>query len=289
MPKDDGGATRPIGIPAFEDKVLQGAIAMVVEAVYEHDCLACSYGFRPHRSAPQRLQALGEQAMKLRGGWLLKGDGHSYCETINPHHLRRILDQRVRDGGLRRTSDTWLNAGVLEHGSVTRPETGVPQGAGVAPLLAHVLLPTLLDAWCEQGARPRRDGEATRYRFADDPVSLCARERDAQRLMTVLPKRLAQYGLTRHPTKTRVIRFTRPPYTPQRQRAQASGRSGTFGLLGFPHDGGRSRQGHGGVTRKTAMKRLSRALQRFNAWCRHHRPAPVAWQHQQLVQKLRGH
>ena len=127
------------------------------------------------------------------------------------------------------------------------------------------------------------------HSFTLDLVILCAVERDAQRLMTVLPKRLAKYGLTLHPTKTRVIRFTRPPYTPQGQRAKAAGRSGTFDLLGLTHYWGRSRQGNWVVKRTTAVKRLSRALQRFNAWCRHHRQAPVAWQHQQLVQKLRGH
>jgi RNA-directed DNA polymerase len=289
IPKDERGATRPIGIPAFEDKVLQRAVAMVLEAVYEQDFLACSYGFRPRRSAHQMLQALWEQAMKRRGGGLLKVDVQSYFDTINHYHLRGILDQRVRDGVIRRTIDKWLNAGALEHGSVTRPETGVPQGSGVAPLLANVFLHTILDAWFEQVAMPRLDGEATLYRFADDLVILCARERDAQRLMTVLPKRLAKYGLTLHPTKTRVIRFTRPPYTPQGQRAQASSRSGTFDLLGFTHYWGRSRQGNWVVKRKTTVKRLSRALHRFNAWCRHHRHAPVAWQHQQLVQKLRGH
>jgi retron-type reverse transcriptase len=131
-------ATRPIGIPAFEDKVLQRAVAMVVEAVYAQDFFACSYGFRPHRSAHQMLQALWKQAMKLRGGWLLKVDVQSYFDTINHHHLRGILDQRVRDGVIRRTIDKWLNAGVLEHGSITRLETGVPQGSGVAPLLANV-------------------------------------------------------------------------------------------------------------------------------------------------------
>jgi group II intron reverse transcriptase/maturase len=289
IPKDERGATRPIGIPAFEDKVLQRAIAMALEAVYEQDFLACSYGFRPRRSAHQMLQALWEEVMRFRGGWILKVDIQSYFDTIDHHHLRRILDQRVRDGVIRRMIDKWLNAGVLEHGSVTHPDTGVPQGSGVAPLLANVFLHTILDAWFEQVVRPRLDGEATLYRFADDLVILCAVERDAQRLMTVLPKRFAKYGLTLHPTKTRVIRFTRPPYAPQGPRVKVPSWPGTFELLGFTHYWGRSRQGNWVVKRKTTGKRLSRALRRFNAWCRSHRHAPVAWQHQQLVQKLRGH
>jgi RNA-directed DNA polymerase len=200
-----------------------------------------------------------------------------------------MLDQRVRDGVIRRTIDKWLNAGVLEQGRVTHPDAGVPQGSGVAPILANVFLHVILDAWFEQVVKPRLDGEATLYRFADDVVIVCAAERDAQRLMTVLPKRLAKYGLTLHPTKTRVIRFTRPPYAPQGPRAKSPTWPGTFDLLGFTHYWGRSRRGNWVVKRKTAVKRLSRALHRFNAWCRSHRHAPVAWQHQQLVQKLRGH
>src|SRR5262245_10092209 len=173
---------RPIGIPAFEDKVLQRAIAMVLEAVYEQDFLACSYGVRPRRSAHQMLQALWEEVMRLRGGWILKVDIQSYCDTIDHHHRRRILDQRVRDGVIRRMIDKWLNAGVLAQGSVTHLDTGVPQGSGVAPLLANVFLHTILAAWFAQVVRPQLDGEATLYHLADDLVMLCAVERDAQRL-----------------------------------------------------------------------------------------------------------
>ena len=289
IPKDDRGATRPIGIPAFEDKVLQRAVAMVLEAVYEQDFLACSYGFRPRRSAHQMLQALWEEVMRLQGGWILKVDLQSYFDTIDHHHLRRILDQRVRDGVIRRTIDKWLHAGVLEQGRVLHPEAGVPQGSGVAPILANVVLHTILDVWFEQVVKPRLDGEATLYRFADDIVILCATAPDAQRLLAALPKRLAKYGLTLHPSKTRLIRFTRPPYAAQEPRAKVPTWPGTFDLLGFTHYWGRSRRGIWVVKRKTAGKRLSRALQRINAWCRSHRHAPVAWQHQQLVQKLRGH
>src|SRR5262249_30998937 len=149
--------------------------------------------------------------------------------------------------------------------------------------LAHVLLHGILDAWFEPVVKPRLDGEATLDRCADDVVSVCAAAREAQRLMTVLPKRLATYGLTLPPTKTRVMRFTRPPYAPQGARAKSRTRPGTLALLGFPHYWGRSRRGNWVVKRKTAGKRLSRALQRCNAWCRSHRQAPGAWQQQQLV------
>jgi group II intron reverse transcriptase/maturase len=164
IPKGAGAGLRPIGIPTFEDKVLQRAIAMVLDAVYEQDFLDCSYGFRPGRSPHHALQALWQQVMPLRGGWILKVDIQHYFDTLDHQHLRRFLDQRVRDGVIRRIIDKWLKAGVLEHGCVTHPDTGVPQGSGVAPILANVFLHMTLDVWFEQVVKPRLTGEATLYR-----------------------------------------------------------------------------------------------------------------------------
>src|SRR6516165_11072072 len=117
--------TRPLGIPTFEDKVLQRAVTMVLETIYEQDFLDCSYGFRPGRSAHQALETLWQRTMKMGGGWILEVDIRKFFDTISHHHLRRMLDQRVRDGVIRRTIDKWLNAGVLEQGRVTHPDAGV--------------------------------------------------------------------------------------------------------------------------------------------------------------------
>lgn len=289
IPKGTGAALRPIGVPTFEDKVLQRAIAMVLDAVYEQDFLDCSYGFRPGRSPHHALQALWQQVMRMRGGWRLKVDIQHDFDTLDHQHLRRFLDQRVRDGVIRRIIDKWLKAGVLEHGCVTHPDTGVPQGSGVAPILANVFLHRTLDIWFEQVVKPRLAGEAALYRYADDIVMVCALERDAQRLLTVLPQRLGKYGLTLHPTKTQVTRCTRPPSHAHSRRHTPPTPSGTFDLLGFTHYWGRSRQGNWVVKRQTTTTRLTHALMRIKAWCRDHRHAPVPWQHQPLVRKLRGH
>ena len=289
VPKDDGGEPRPIGIPTFEDKVLQRAVAMILEAVYEQDFLDCSYGFRPGRSAHQALQALWDQVMRMRGGWVIKVDIQRYFDTVLHSQLRRFLDQRVRDGVIRRMIDKWLKAGVLEDGSVTHADTGVPQGSGVAPILSNVFLHMVLDVWFEHEVQTRLTGKVILYRFADDIVMVCAREYDARRIMAVLPKRLGKYGLKLHPEKTRVIRFTRPPYHVQGRRGRIAGWPGSFDLLGVTHYWGRSRQGNWVVQRKTAPGRLSRALKRIALWCRRYRHAHIAWQQQQLVLKLRGH
>ena len=289
VPKDKGGESRPIGIPTFEDKVLQRAVAMILEAVYEQDFVDSSYGFRPGRSAHQALQSLWDQVMRMHGGWVIKVDIKSYFDTLSHRHLRGFLDQRVRDGVIRRMIDKWLKAGVLEEESLRFSDAGVPQGSSVAPILSNVFLHWVFDHWFEHEVRPRLTGEAVFYRFADDIVVVCALERDAHRIMAVLPKRFGKYGLMLHPDKTRVIRFRRPPYRSNGGRGHHLEWPESFDLLGFTHYWGRSRHGNWVIKRKTAKRRLSRALKRINTWCRRYRHAKVGWQHQQLVLKVRGH
>ena len=140
IPKGDGRKTRPIGIPTFEDKVLQRAVAMVLESVYEQDFLDCSFGFRPGRSAHQALQVLWDKTMAMRGGWVVDLDIQGFFDALDYQHLRDFLDQRVRDGVLRRAIDKWLKAGVLEEGRLRRSVLGTPQGGVVSPLLANIYL-----------------------------------------------------------------------------------------------------------------------------------------------------
>jgi len=290
IPKDDGKAHRPIGIPSFEDKVLQRAVAMVLEAVYEQDFRDCSYGFRPKRSPHQALDAFRQQVMSMWGGWVIKIDIKSYFDSISHRELRVILDKRVRDGVIRRTIDKWLKAGVLENGGLTRSDTGVPQGSGVSPILSNLFLHEVLDTWFEDEIKPRLQGQVALCRFADDAVIICEHQRDAQRVMAVLPKRFEKYGLTLHPEKTCVIRFTQPPrgQLPRRRREFPTW-PGSVDLLGFTLYWGKSQRGIWVVKYKTASDRLSRALKRINLWCRRYRHEELGWQHQKLVLKLRGH
>lgn len=280
IPKE--GGTRPIGIPTFEDKVLQRAVAMVLEAVYEQSFLDCSYGFRPGRSQHMALGAFWKQAMSMGGGWALEVDIRSFFDTLDHAHLRAIIEQRVRDGRLLRLIGKWLNAGVLEEWGVRRPLAGTPQGGVISPILANIYLHEVLDVWFEQVVKPRLRGRAFMIRFADDAVLCFEREEDARRVMDVLPKRFGKYGLTLHPEKTRLVRF-QPPSD------DGGSRSGTLDLLGFAHYWDRSRKGRWVVKRKTASRRLSRALKRIALWCRKRRHDPISQQHQALVKKVRGH
>ena len=282
LPKGDG-RTRPIGIPTFEDKVLQRAVSMVLEAVYEQEFLDCSYGFRPGRSAHDALETLWQGLMDMGGGWVVEVDIQGFFDTLDHGHLRRFLDRRVRDGVLRRAIDKWLKAGVLEHGSVTYPELGTPQGGVASPLLANVYLHEVLDVWFERDVKPRLSGRAFAIRYADDAVLVFSSEQDARRVLDVLPKRFGKYGLTLHPEKTRLVEFQRP------SRRTGGGRSETFDLLGFTHYWGKSWKGGWVVRRKTMRSRFSRAMKAIAQWCRLHRHDTIDEQHRSLKRKLQGH
>ena len=290
IPKgSDPTKKRPIGVPTFEDKVLQRAVAMVLEAVYEQDFLDCSYGCRPGRSAHQAIGALREGLMAMGGGWVLEADIESYYDHLDHGHLRSFLGQRVRDGVLRRAIDKWLKAGVLEEGSLSHPIAGTPQGGVISPLLSNIYLHEVLDVWFETAVRPRLVGEAFLIRFVDDFVLVFQLESDARRVLEVLPKRFGRYGLRLHPDKTRLVRFDppRPQAEPRQEPPQEETRS--FDFLGFTHYWERSRRGHWVVKRKTASNRFTRSLQRINRWCQGNRHTPISWQHEQLQRKLRGH
>ncbi len=284
IPKADG-TRRPIGIPTLEDKVLQQAVAMVMNAVYEQDFLACSYGFRPGRSAHDALAALRQGIMETWGGWVLDIDIASFFDTLDHTALRRFLDVRIRDGVLRRMVDKWLKAGVLEEGNIHRSGRGTPQGGVISPLLANIYLHHVLDQWFEQDVKPRMRGRAQLIRYADDCAMVFEHRYDAERVFAVLAKRLAKFGLELHPEKTRLVQFKCPP----KDGPTSNGGPGTFVFLGFTHYWGRSRKGHLVVQRKTSKRSLRRSVQAISQWCRRNRHLSLREQQRVLSMKLVGH
>jgi group II intron reverse transcriptase/maturase len=287
IPKGDGKKTRPLGIPAFEDKVLQRAVAMVLEAVYEQDFMDCSYGFRPGRSPHDALKAVWKHAMDLRDCWLLEADIEDFFGSVDHNQLREVLSQRVRDGVLLRLIGKWLNAGVMEEGRLYHPETGVPQGGVISPILSNIFLHEVLDLWFARTVRPRLRGRGFLTRFADDFVMVFEREEDARRVQTVLAKRFAKYGLRLHPEKTKLMRFSPP--SPGDSESSPKQRERSFDLLGFTLYWGLSRKQTWVVKYKTRKSRFSRALRQISLWCQEHRHEPMRQQQQALAAKLRGH
>jgi RNA-directed DNA polymerase len=281
--------TRPLGIPTLEDKVLQRAIVMLLEPIYEQDFLDCSYGFRPGRSAHKALDSFRNQMMDSRGGWVLEVDIRKFFDNLDHRHLREFLRLRVRDGVVLRLIDKWLKAGVMEDGSVSYPDAGTPQGGVISPVLSNVFLHYVLDQWFEQEVKPRLRRRAFLIRYADDFVIGFRDERDAQRVMEVLPKRFERYGLAIHPTKTKLVPFRPTLPSTDGDNGKRAYRPGTFDLLGFTHYWARSLRGNWVIKQKTASDRFSRAMRSIDSWCQANRHISLSEQQQKLNEKVRGH
>jgi RNA-directed DNA polymerase len=287
IPKGSGTETRPIGIPTLEDKILQRAIVMLIEPIYEQDFYDGSYGFRPRRGAHDALQDVRETIKRFGGGWVLEVDLRKFFDTLNHVHLRELVQHRVRDGVVRRHIGKWLKAGVMEDGNISRPDSGSPQGGVISPLLSNVYLHYVLDLWFEQDVRPRMRGRVKLIRYADDFVIVFADHKDAVRVMEVLPKRFSRFDLTVHPDKTRLIDFRHPQHVSR--RGSGGSQVGTFDLLGFTIYWGKSYNGVPVVRTKTMSSRVTRAIRNIAQWCRQNRHRPIHEQWVKLCQKVRGH
>lgn len=286
IPKE-GGKTRPLGIPTFEDKVLQRAVEMVLEAVYEQDFSECSYGFRPGRSAHQALSELRTKMTTMGGCWVIEVDIEGFFDNLDHGHLRGFLDQRVKDGVIRRMVDKWLKVGVLDEGALRASKAGTPQGGVISPLLANIYLHHVMDMWWEGEVRPRLRGRSALIRYADDIVLAFEYEEDARRVMDVLPKRFEKYGLRLNPSKTRLVNFKK--LKDSNSKGDDEHEASSFDFLGFCHYWATSRNGYLVIKQRTARKRFARACRVLYEWCQRNRHAPLKDQHQALSRKLLGH
>ena len=284
--RKEDGSERPIAVSAFEDKIVQRAVVMLLSAIYEQDFYEFSYGFRPRVGAHVALRALRQACMDFNGGWIVDADIRGFFDGLDRGILREILRRRVNDGGILRLIGKWFNAGVMDGGELIHPETGTPQGSVASPLLANIYLHTALDEWFAEVVQPRLRGRSFMARFADDFIILCEFEDDARRVLEVLPKRLAKYGLSLHSDKTRLARFKMPALRAKSPKANGNG---TFDFLGFTHYWARSRQGFWVVKKRTMRKRLRRAMRAAWLWCKHNRHTALLEQHRSLSRKLRGH
>lgn len=276
------GEFRPLGLPTLEDKVLQKGFVMLVEPVFEREFYDCSYGFRPGRSPHQAVKALWRHVGDEGMHWVIDLDLRKYFDTIPHLPLREMFGRRIRDGILNKLVLGWLKAGVFHEEQVTTSDTGTPQGGVVSPLLSNLYLHEVLDHWFAREVQPRMKGAARMVRFADDAVLCFQHREDAQRVLAVLGKRMAKYGLKLHPEKTKLVDF-RPP-----QRGQGKSR-GSFDFLGFCYHWARTRKGRAVVKLKTARDRFTRKVKELGEWLRSNLHLPVAEQHAQLSAKIRGH
>jgi group II intron reverse transcriptase/maturase len=283
IPKEDG-TQRPIGILVLEDKIVQKAVAIILESIFEADFYESSYGFRPGRSPHHALQAVRELINRLNVGWILDVDIQQFFDTVDRTIFFDLLHRRVKDGGIDRLLKQWFQAGIFDGKELSYSDSGTPQGGTASPLIANVYLHYVMDEWFEQEVKPRLKGRCFLVRFADDAVLGFEYEEDARRVRDVLFKRLEKYGLHAHTKKTRLVKFKRPRAGGSKDRT-----NGTFDFLGFTHYLGKSRKGNWLVKRRTSRKRLRRAITRLVTWCKCNRHLPVKEQWQALNQKLRGY
>ena len=278
------GKTRPIGVSAFEDKLVQDVIREVLEAIYEQDFLDCSYGFRPKRSPHDAIRTLDRIVHRGEVSWILEADVVSFFDSLDRKKLKEMLEIRVADGSLLRLIGKCLHVGVLDGVELSKSESGTAQGSVLSPLLGNIYLHIVLDLWFEQEVKPRLRGRATLIRYCDDFIIGFEQEEDARRVMDVLGKRLGRYGLTLHPDKTRLLPFRRPPADQKGGKGPA-----TFDFLGFTLYWARSRKGRWGMSCKTRGASLRRAIQSVYDWCRRHRHLSIKDQHAALTKRIQGH
>jgi len=283
IPKDNG-KMRPLGVSAFEDKIVQDAVREVLQAIYEQDFLDCSFGFRPGRSAHDAIRALHRTVDRGEVNWVLEADIVSFFDSVDRKALREMLQKRVADGSMDRLIAKCLHVGVLDGEEYSTPDMGTAQGSVLSPLLGNIYLHYVLDLWFDQEVQPRLRGRACLLRYADDFVIGFACREDAERVRAVLPQRMQRYGLTLHPDKTRLVDFRPPPVDQQCGKGP-----GTFDFLGFTLYWRRTQRGRWRLACKTRRARLGRAIRSVYTWCRRQRHEAVGKQHAALCRRLRGH
>ena len=277
IPKTNG-KLRPLGIPAYEDKLVQGVMARLLNTVYEERFLDCSYGFRPGRSAHQVVEFINRSIMAGKVGYVLEADIKGFFDNVDHEWLIRFLEHDIQDKNFLRYIKRFLIAGVMEGTELRESDRGTPQGGLVSPVLANVYLHYVLDLWIEKAIKPRLKGEAYYVRYADDFLIMFQKEQDANAVMTVLPKRMGKFGLELAKEKTRILPFGRYKGTKQ-----------DFDFLGFTFFNTKMRNGKYKLGVRTSKMKLKAKKQAAKAWMKARKNKPVRETMKQVAAILRGH
>ena len=278
---------RPLGIPCLEDKLVQSGLVKILEAVYEQDFIPDSYGFRLGRSCHHALNALSDAVENNPVNYIVEADIKGFFDNISQEFLMKFLAHRIQDKRIQRMVKRFLKAGVQEDGTVTRSDTGTPQGGTISPLLANIYLHYVLDLWFEKVVRKYSTGYSRMVRYADDFVVCFQYQTDALKFRQELVERLGKFGLEIEPSKTRVIKFGR--FSEQNSKAKGE-RPETFDFLGFTHycskslDGKRYR-----MKRKTSRKKFTAKVRDFKNWLKSARTSKTAVIWEIASSKLVGH
>ena len=286
IPKADG-RQRPLAIAAVEDKIVQGATAMVLNAIYEEDFLGFSYGFRPKRGQHDALDALMVGITSRKVNYILDADIRSFFDTVSHDWLIRFLEHRIGDPRVLRLIRKWLKAGVLEDGVVRIGEKGTGQGSVISPLLANIYLHYVLDLWAERWRRREATGDMIIVRYADDVIVGFEHEKDAHRFLDAMRARFEEFSLSLHPDKTRLIEFGRHAAVNRKQRGL--GKPETFDFLGFTFICGKTRRGAFLVHRKSRRDRMKAKLKEIKEGLRQQMHQSIPEQGKWLKQIVSGY
>jgi len=279
IPKANG-KKRPLGLPSYEDKLVQGVMAGMLSEIYEERFCDSSYGFRPGRSAHDVLRYIDRTIMRQKVNYVLEADIKGFFDNVDHEWLMKFLEHDIEDKNFLRYIVRFLKAGVMEEGNFAETDAGVPQGGSISPVLANVYLHYVVDMWFERVARTEiARGSCNMVRFADDVVMCFQYEEDMRKIHQALKDRLAKFGLELSDDKTECIRFGR----------FAGEQAGKFDFLGFTFVCGKTRQGKFTVIKVTSQKKLKLKRCKAKAWIRKNMHQPVAWIVKKLNQSLRGH
>ena len=274
------GKKRPLGIPALADKIVQRAVADILEAIYEQDFIEESYGYRPNKSAKQAVIDLSEELQFGKYNYIVEADIKGFFDNIDHDWMVRMLEERINDKQFIRLIKKWLNAGILEEdGEVIHPETGTPQGGIISPILANIYLHYVLDIWFKEVEKKKTKGEACIYRYADDFVCAFRYRKDAEMFYHLMQKRLKKFNLELSMEKTNIILFSR----------YKKNQSSSFEFLGFEFRWTKSFKGKDIIKRRTSRKKLKKSIKNFKQWCKKMRNKRFKTLFEKLNAKLRGY
>jgi group II intron reverse transcriptase/maturase len=287
IPKAGSKKLRPLGMPAIEDKIVQGALVIILESIYEEDFLDVSFGFRKGRSQHDALKNLSRNIGTKKIEYIVDADIRGFFDHMNHEWMMEFLKHRINDSKILSLIKRFLKAGIMENGEYIKSEEGVPQGGSLSPLLANIYLHYVLDLWFVKVVDKHTKGEAYITRFADDSVACFQYEKDAKRYYKALIQRLAKFALEISEEKTRIIEFGR--FAERNAKRKGDRKPETFDFLGFTHYCGRSRKGRFKLKWKTARKKFIAKVKEFKKWMKENRRLPLGCLWESINQKLRGH
>lgn len=287
IPKAGSNKLRPLGIPSYEDKIVQLAVSKILSSIFEMDFMKFSFGFRPGVGCHDALRSLNTIIMTKKTNWVVDADISGFFDHVDHGWMMKCLEVRIKDRKLLRLIQRMLKSGIMEEGHLRQTEQGTPQGGIISPVLANVYLHYILDLWFEKRMKRQYKGQSHMVRYADDFVCCFQSEGEARNFYLQLKDRLGKFNLKIAPEKSKIIEFGQ--FAARNKRNRGEGKPETLDFLGFTHYCGESRNGRFRVKRLTSRKKFQSALNRMKLWIKSNRTMPIQLLLDKLKSKLLGH